>query len=73
MKKDEKNEEKKRMNPWFYAIFWLLRQKLARGLRFWQTTLSFLKVPRTVASPHPSILPNTDLIKATLSSFAKVP
>ena|SRR5437016_11054572 len=30
MKKDEKNEEKKRMNPWFYAIFWLSRQKLAR-------------------------------------------
>jgi len=29
MKKDEKNEEKKRMNPWFYAIFWLSRQKLA--------------------------------------------
>ena len=31
MKKDEKNEEKKRMNPWFYAIFWLSRQKLARA------------------------------------------
>src|SRR5947199_7118945 len=31
MKKDEKNEEKKRMNPWFYAIFWLSRQKLARS------------------------------------------
>src|SRR5437016_7191407 len=31
MKKDEKNEEKKRMNPWFYAIFWLSRQKLASG------------------------------------------
>src|SRR5437762_10528568 len=30
MKKDEKNEGKKRMNPWFYAIFWLSRQKLAR-------------------------------------------
>src|SRR5437667_3729114 len=30
MKKDEKNEEKKRMNPWFYAIFWLSRQKLAK-------------------------------------------
>src|SRR5205823_13422114 len=51
----------------------VLQHALARGLRFWQTTLSFLKVPRTVASPHPSILPNTDLIKATLSSFAKVP
>jgi len=34
MKKDEKNEEKKRMNPWFYAIFWLSRQKLALG---WET------------------------------------
>src|SRR5437667_4011325 len=33
MKKDEKNEEKKRMNPWFYAIFWLSRQKLASKKR----------------------------------------
>src|SRR5207244_2215999 len=34
MKKDEKNEEKKRMNPWFYAIFWLSRQKLATVTTF---------------------------------------
>jgi len=41
MKKDEKNEEKKRMNPWFYAIFWLSRQKLAR---LWQFRPLRLKV-----------------------------
>jgi len=23
-------KKKKRMNPWFYAIFWLSRQKLAK-------------------------------------------
>src|SRR5207244_12403232 len=36
MKKDEKNEEKKRMNPWFYAIFWLSRQKRARAPFFFE-------------------------------------
>src|SRR5207244_11897669 len=31
----KKMKKKKRMNPWFYAIFWLSRQKLAKlGLSF---------------------------------------
>jgi hypothetical protein len=41
------------------------------GLRFWQTTLSFIKVPRTITSPHPSILPNTDLIKGDAFEFCE--
>jgi hypothetical protein len=42
-----------------------------QGLRFWQTTLSFPKVPRTITSPYPSILPNTDLIKGDAFEFCE--
>jgi hypothetical protein len=34
-----------------------------RGLRFWQTTLSFLNCSSQITSAYPSILPNTDSLK----------
>ena len=49
----------------------LKKYPTAYGLTFCQTTLSFLKVPRTITSPHPSILPNTDLIKGDAFEFCE--
>jgi len=62
-------KKKKRMNLWFYAIFWLSRQKLASVLLRWSskcrsaagfppatTRKTFLECPQGIDSHHTAVL-----------------
>ncbi|OLB34424.1 MAG: hypothetical protein AUH11_18015 [Acidobacteria bacterium 13_2_20CM_57_17] len=61
------------INPNRGMRFSLKKHPTAYGFAFLANDSVVPQVPRTITSPYPSILPNTDSLKATLSTFARVP